>query len=231
MAERESSEGGGSVLETALLAVNTGAARPLRTGRGDETAPSGIDKRPVTESVRIGPLGLDGDEQADLRVHGGADKAVYVYSQHHLAHWREVLGVAALGPGAFGENLSVAALEEAAVHVGDRFRAGEALLEVSQPREPCWKLGAHLGNASLPKRVVASGRVGFYLRVIEPGIVRAGDSMRRVHVDAGRLSIAEVHRTRHFGRGDVAATRRALENAALSEAWRIALSKRLGEVP
>ena len=176
----------------------------------------------------VDDLGLAGDRQVDRRVHGGPDKAVYVYSRAHTLYWREVLGRPDLDHGAFGENLSIEALAEHVVHIGDRFRVGDVLVEVTQPREPCWKLGARLGSPTLPKRFLASGRVGFYLRVLEPGEVAAGDAMTREHIDPARISVAEIHRIRHFDRDDVEGARRALDVAALSEAWRRPLAERLG---
>ncbi|UNK48457.1 MOSC domain-containing protein [Lysobacter sp. S4-A87] len=156
-------------------AVLLGRARPY-TRPGSVSA---IDKRPADGVVRIETLGLVGDEQGDLRVHGGPDKAVHHYPFDHYARWREDLGDLDLlkAAGAFGENLSSQGLTEDEVCLGDRFRIGTALLEVSQGRQPCWKLNDRFAVADLARRVQATGRTGWYYRVLEPGAVRAGDAM------------------------------------------------------
>ncbi len=160
------------VLITALL---RGRAVPY-TRPGSR---SGIDKRPLHGRVRIGETGLDGDEQGDLRVHGGADKAVHHYPREHYRVWREEIGAHALldAPGAFGENLSSEGLSEAQVCLGDRYRLGGALLEVSQARQPCWKLNDRFGVADMARRMQANGRTGWYYRVLEPGEAEAGDRL------------------------------------------------------
>ena len=138
---------------------------------------SAIDKRPLAGAVHIGELGLEGDEQGDLRVHGGVDKAVHQYAFDHYTAWRQDLGVLPLlqAPGAFGENISTRGLTEADVCLGDRFVLGDALLEVSQGRQPCWKLNDRFGVADMARRVQATGRTGWYYRVLRPGTARAGD--------------------------------------------------------
>jgi len=149
---------------------------------------SGIDKRPLAGAARIGELGLDGDEQGDLRVHGGPDKAVHHYAFDHYALWRDALGELPVlqTPGAFGENISTRGLTEAEVCLGDRFRLGAAILEVSQARQPCWKLNDRFGVADMARRVQATGRTGWYYRVLHPGEARGGDLlilMERPHPD------------------------------------------------
>ena len=140
---------------------------------------SAIDKRPLAGPVRIGELGLDGDEQGDLRVHGGPDKAVHHYPREHYRLWRQELGAHALfeAPGAFGENLSSEGLTEAEVCLGDRYRFGAALLEISQARQPCWKLNDRFGVADMARRMQANGRTGWYYRVIEAGHAEAGQRL------------------------------------------------------
>lgn len=140
---------------------------------------SGIDKRPLQGPVWIGELGLDGDEQGDLRVHGGPDKAVHHYPREHYRVWRDDIGAHALldAPGAFGENLSSEGLNEAQVCLGDRYRFGGALLEVSQARQPCWKLNDRFGVADMARRMQATGRTGWYYRVLEAGEAVAGDRL------------------------------------------------------
>jgi Uncharacterized protein conserved in bacteria len=151
------------------------------TGRAvDYTRPgsrSAIAKRPRQGPVLAGPEGLDGDEQGDRRVHGGPDKAIHHYPHDHYAAWRAELGPHPLleAPGAFGENISTRGVTEADLCLGDRLRLGAAVVEVSQGRQPCWKLSDRFVIADLARRVQDSGRTGWYYRVLEPGPVQAGD--------------------------------------------------------
>ena len=154
-----------------VLVVCTGQAVPYARG-----ARSAIAKQARTGPVFCGVLGLAGDEQGDLRVHGGPDKAVHHYASEHYAAWRQELGVSAVldAPAAFGENLHSDGLTEADVCLGDQVRIGEALLEVSQARQPCWKLGERLGRSDMAKRLQNSRRTGWYYRVLEEGALWAG---------------------------------------------------------
>lgn len=158
-----------------VQAVLVGRARPY-TRRGTRSA---IDKRPVEAAVAVGAAGLDGDEQGDRRVHGGPEKAVHHYPFDHYAAWRSELGDPPLlrAPGAFGENLSTTGLTEADVCLADRLRLGTALVEVSQARQPCWKLDDRFGMPGMARRVQASGRTGWYYRVLEPGVLQPGDTL------------------------------------------------------
>lgn len=156
------------------------------TGRAvDYTRPgsrSAIDKRAIEGPVRIGPGGLAGDEQGDRRVHGGPDKAIHHYPRDHYASWQGEVGAHALlqAAGAFGENISTTGITEADVCLGDRLRLGSALVEVSQARQPCWKLSDRFGIADMARRVQDSGRSGWYYRVLETGTVQAGDTLALV---------------------------------------------------
>jgi MOSC domain-containing protein YiiM len=157
---------------------------------------SAIAKHPVHQPVRLGTLGLDGDEQADRSVHGGPAKAVHLYAWQHYAAWqrelpdRRVLDQA----GAFGENLSLAGLDEAGVCIADRWRVGSAELEVSQGRQPCWKLNLRFDVADMSARVQNSLRAGWYCRVAQPGWVQAGDAMDLVARPHPGWSIARLLR-------------------------------------
>lgn len=153
------------------------------TGRAvDFTRPgsrSAIAKHVVDGPVHIGPEGLSGDEQGDRRVHGGPDKAIHHYPRDHYPTWKGEIGAHALlqAPGAFGENISTVGITEADLCLGDRLRLGSALVEVSQARQPCWKLSDRFGIADMARRVQDSGRSGWYYRVIETGTVQAGDTL------------------------------------------------------
>lgn len=191
-----------------------------------EAVRTAIFKEPVAGRVALRGHNLDGDAQADLRVHGGTDKAVYGYPSEHYAFWREWLGAGALPWGAFGENLTTEGLLEAEAGIGDRFRIGSALLEVSQPRIPCHKLALRHARADLPKHFLASGRSGFYFRVIEPGEIGQGDAIERAATDPHRLSVADVQSLAR-AKGDRELLRRAVEHPALAQVWREELGERL----
>lgn len=186
---------------------------------------TGIYKLPVAGPVRVAKLSLAGDEQADLRYHGGEDKAVYGYPMEHYGPWSEELERDDLAPGAFGENLTTEGLLETEVHVGDRFRAGTAILEVTQPRVPCMKLGLKLRATRVIKRMLETGRCGFYFRVIEEGSLQAGDTIERIHIDPEQVSIAAIYRMKHFEPENHELRARVLQVPALSPSWREALSK------
>lgn len=165
-------------------ALLTGCAKPF-TRPGSF---SGIDKHPFNGSVHIGELGLNGDEQGDRRVHGGPDKAVHHYPFEHYAQWQDELGPLPLlqAPGAFGENISMHGLDEGNVCIGDQFVLGDALLEVSQGRQPCWKLNDRFDVPDMARRVQTTGRTGWYYRVLQAGTATAGDVLEltsRPHPD------------------------------------------------
>jgi MOSC domain-containing protein YiiM len=201
-----------------LLSLNVGMPRDV--DRGGQKIATGIFKRPVEGRVALRATNLDGDGQADLSAHGGIHKAVYVYSDDHYAFWRRELGRDDLSHGQFGENFSVEGWTDDEVHIGDVFRVGTARLEVTQPRDPCFKLGLRMGDARFPKRFLASGRPGFYLRVLEEGEVGAGDAMERIRVGPEAMTVQEVSRLLHFERGDLARVERVLAVPALSPDWR-----------
>lgn len=182
------------------------------TGRAvDYTRPgsrSAIDKRAVEGPVRIGPEGLAGDEQGDRRVHGGPDKAIHHYPRDHYASWQGEVGAHALlqAAGAFGENISTAGITEADICLGDRLRLGSALVEVSQARQPCWKLSDRFGIADMARRVQDSGRSGWYYRVLETGTVQAGDTLAvvdRPHPDWPLPRLSELLYRRTLDRDEL----------------------------
>jgi len=173
-----------------IVSVNTGL--PADLTYGSRTVLTGIVKAPVEGRVVVGPTGLTGDGQADLSVHGGPDKAVYAYPLEHYAHWAAELGRDDLAPGHFGENLTVEGVAEDDLAIGDVLRADGALFEVSQPRVPCFKLGMRMGDPGFLKPFLRSGRVGFYLRVLETGSVGAGDTLRRERAAEGSMTVREV---------------------------------------
>lgn len=173
-----------------ILSVNI--ARPAELSLRGQPIPTGIFKEPTPGVVPVHKLGLAGDKQADLRVHGGPRKAVYAYPAEHYAYWTDLLGMPELPWGMFGENLTVEGLHEESVSIGDLYRAGTALLEVTQPREPCYKLALKFGRPDMVKRFAASGRSGFYFSVREEGELQTGDAIELVERGRFGRSIART---------------------------------------
>lgn len=215
-----------------VISVNVGVPAVLADEQHQRVY-SAIAKRPVAEGtvlwLSIGNLA--GDAQADLTVHGGPDKAVYSYPSEHLDRWSSELGEA-LGPAPFGENLSTVGVSETDVHIGDVWRWGDAVLQVCQPRWPCFKLALHRRRADIQQRMRANGRTGWYHRVLEPGEVVVGAPLEILAEDPARLTVADAH---------TAMADRHLENRALVEAlagheplareWREPLQRRLHDHP
>jgi MOSC domain-containing protein YiiM len=210
-----------------LISVNLGLPREyIHEG---QTVTSGIFKLPVAGPVWLGSLNLAGDGQADLRVHGGADKAVYVYPFEHYAFWAGELERRDFSHGQFGENFTTQGLLEDEVSIGDVFRIGVARVQVTQPRTPCFKLGIRMGDEKFPARFAAANRTGFYLRVLEEGMVKAGDAIESIERASGSLSVRDVFRLRHVG-GTRAEYERAARLPGLASSWRAAFEKRLAEI-
>jgi MOSC domain-containing protein YiiM len=211
-----------------LISVNV--SRPQRVIYKGQSVETGIFKTPVPGRVMVHPLNLDGDQQADLSVHGGADKAVYAYPVEHYATWAEELGRSDLAFGQFGENLTVEGMPEQAVHIGDRFRIGEATLEVTQPRVPCYKLGVKMGSMTFPKQFLASQRSGYYLRVLEQGRVGAGDAIERITLDRERVTVQQAIRLAFVEQEDIALLEKVIRIAALSQEWRRMFQEQLAAI-
>lgn len=207
-----------------LLSLNVGKPKPLPY-RG-KSVPSSFVKTPVSGALWLLETGLDGDGQADLRNHGGPEKAVCVYPQEHYPYWEARLG-RPLQPAAFGENFSTEGLTEERVCIGDVYRVGGALVQVSQPRQPCFKLAARHGVPQLALWVQESGFTGFYFRVLEEGEVRAGDGIPLVERQSSAVSLAEANRIMHRDKRDVAGIERLLAVPELSANWRRTFEKRL----
>jgi MOSC domain-containing protein YiiM len=201
-----------------LLSVNVGLPREV-AWKG-KLVTTGIYKEPVQGRILLRTLNLEGDRQADLSVHGGADKAVYVYPAEHYDYWRSELAGRDLPWGSFGENFTTTGLLEEAVHVGDRFRIGSAEVIATQPRLPCYKLGIKFGQADMVKRFSNSRRTGFYVAVRNEGEVGAGDTIQLLSRDAHQVTVADITRLYLRDDGDLETMRRALQNEALPEGWR-----------
>lgn len=154
---------------------------------------SGFIKRPVSGPIELRSDHLMGDGQADRRVHGGPEKAILAYCGDHYAHWCTELQRTDLTDGAFGENFTLTGLDETQVAIGDRFRVGSAVIEVSQPRQPCWKLARRCQLPTMPAQAIATGRLGWYFRVITPGRVTAGDTLDQVAHPHPAWTIARIN--------------------------------------
>ena len=200
--------------------ISLNVALPRLVDYHGEPVATGIYKEPVPGPVMLRTLNLDGDRQADLSVHGGVSKAVYGYPSEHYGFWKTELPEIELPYGMFGENFTTEGLFEDAIHVGDRFRVGEAELVATEPRLPCYKLGIKFGRSDIIKRFLQSRRTGFYFAVTREGEVRAGDQIEPLSRDHNEIPIAEITRLYAFDKKDVEGLRRVVKVKALSESWR-----------
>ncbi len=210
-----------------VVSINVGLPREVQW-HGKSVLTS-IFKAPVEGSVKVRRLNVEGDRQSDLAVHGGADKAVYVYPAEHYAFWRAELPGVDLPWGAFGENFTTEGLIEDAVHIGERFRIGSAEFAVTQPRMPCFKLGIRLGRPDMVKRFLRSGRAGFYLAVTREGEAAAGDALASIARNELSISVAEIVGLYSADAANQDLLRKASELSALPESWRDYFRKRLWE--
>lgn len=201
-----------------IISVNVGLSREVNwKGR---TVSTGIFKEPVNTRVMVRSLNLDGDGQADLTVHGGVDKAIYVYPFEHYDYWRTELPDTDLTMGNFGENFTTTGLKEEDLNIGDRFQIGSVELMVTQPRMPCYKLGIRFGRADMVKRFLASRRTGFYFRVLQEGEVAAGDTLALVNRDENNITVADITQLYTREKNDPELLQRATQLEALPESWR-----------
>jgi MOSC domain-containing protein YiiM len=184
-------------------------------------------KSPVAGSVHVGELGIAGDQQADRENHGGIDKAVLAYSADHYPSWRDHLSLPDMPHGGFGENLTIAGLDEASVCIGDRWQAGDVIFEVSQPRQPCWKMARRWRIVDLPKQVIQNGKSGWYLRVNEQGALQAGVEMRLLARPRPDWTIARASRLLYHENDNVTALSELANLPELSRAWREELLERI----
>lgn len=208
-----------------IVSVSVGLPREVEWNR--KVVRTAIFKTPVDGPVHVGTLNLNGDQQADLSVHGGVDKAVYAYPSEHYSFWREELSGTDLPWGWFGENLTTEGLLEDNVFVGDRFRIGSAEFVVTQPRMPCFKLGIRFGDPSIIKRFLRSGRSGFYLAVLKEGELTAGDAIDLSTRAKDSLSIADITGLYSADVVDEKLLRRASELPSLPLSWREYFRKQL----
>lgn len=209
-----------------LLSINVGLPRELEwNGKIVRTS---IFKQPVIGRVRVARLNVEGDQQSDLTVHGGPDKAVYAYPSEHYPFWRGELARMDLDWGVFGENFTTAGLLEETLHIGDRVRIGSAEFVVTQPRMPCFKLGIRFNRSDMVKRFLQSGRTGFYFAVLREGEVGAGDSIELLEKDKNNIPVADVVNL-YRGAANQELLRRVSELPSLPNSWREYFRKRLSD--
>ncbi|MFC0215201.1 MOSC domain-containing protein [Paenibacillus chartarius] len=210
-----------------LLSIQIGKPQPLRYR--DQAVMSAINKTGVTGSVYLSEVNFDGDAQADLVNHGGQDKAVNAYCAEHYPYWAKRLQ-RDLVHGAFGENVTVSGMTEDIVCIGDTFRLGEAVVQISQPRQPCFKLGAKHNEPEMPVWVQETGYTGYYFRVLKPGNVTPGTPTELIERHPAGITVAFANRIKYFDKND----REALELLAglpvLAEAWRSSFQARLNKI-
>ena len=201
-----------------LISVNVGL--PRLAMRNGEPVSTGIFKEPVADRVMLRTLNLDGDRQADLSVHGGPSKAVYAYPSEHYGYWKHKLPEIELPWGMFGENFTTEGLHEAQLNIGDQFRIGSAVVMVTEPRMPCYKLGIRFGRADIIKKFLASERTGFYLSVLREGEVGAGDQFELIENSKQSVRVSDVTRLYTRDKHNTELLRRAIRVEALPESWK-----------
>lgn len=208
-----------------LVSLNTG--RPRDVDVHGCIVRTSIWKRPRQGRLRVTTLNIEGDEQSDLTVHGGTYKAVYCYPSEHYEYWRRELPGAELPWGVFGENLTTEGLLETDVRIGDRMEIGSAEFLVTQPRQPCFKLGIRFGRDDMIKRFLASSRSGFYVRVVREGDIAGGDPIRFVARAAESMSVGDIFALYFDDEGRDDDLRRAAAAPGLAPSWKDHFLKRL----
>jgi MOSC domain-containing protein YiiM len=208
-----------------LVSVNVALPKEV-TWKG-RIVTTGIFKEPVRGPIRLRKLNLDGDKQADLSVHGGPDKAVYAYPEEHYMYWRSELRRPELTWGMFGENFTVEGMLENEINIGDTFRIGSAVVKVTQPRMPCYKLGLKFGRDDILKLFLHSLRTGFYFTVLTEGNVDERDPIESLDRDRHNVTVADIARLYSIDKNNVELKRRAIEVEALPESWRDYFLKQL----
>ena len=208
-----------------LISVNVGLPREITVA--GKTVRTSIWKYPVQGRIRVSTLNLDGDQQSDLTVHGGVDKAVYLYPSEHYSYWRTQLADLDLPWGAFGENFTSEGILEDQVMIGDRLLVGSAEFMVTQPRMPCFKLGIRFDRRDMVKRFLESKRSGFYLSVIREGEVEKGNAIEFTEKQKSGVTITDIANLYTIDSENQELLRRATELAALPQSWKDYFQKRL----
>ena len=210
--------------EYQLLSLNIGL--PKEVTYGGKVVHTGINKKQVKEPVYLSFVKFNGDGQADLVHHGGVDKAVCVYTGDHYPYWEKELNQD-LVYGAFGENITVSGMSEEDVCIGDTFELGQAIVQVTQPRQPCFKKKKKYNIPKLPLYFQETGYTGFYFRVLKEGWVSSVDTLKRLQSDPKGVSVAFANRIMHKEKQNIEGVKRILEVNALSNSWRKSFEKRI----
>lgn len=210
-----------------LLSVNVSVVK--ETTYNGKPVSTGIFKQPVEGRIQLLRLNLAGDQQADLKGHGGPNRAVYVYSVENYEYWQQELDRQDFSHAQFGENFTVDGMLEDQVHVGDVFQVGSARVQVTQPRVPCYKLGIKMGDPRFVKTFLRSCRVGFYLRVLQEGEVGAGDELELAENDPEGMTVRDICHLYYFEPKNLEDSKRALRIEALSPGWRQGFEERLAK--
>jgi MOSC domain-containing protein YiiM len=208
-----------------IVSLNIGTPREVRYADGRKLRTS-LQRSPVEEKVFLDLLGFEGDQVTDPIDHGGRDKAVCGYPADHYSFWVGELS-RDLASASFGENLTIQGLTEDRIHIGDRFRIGEAEIQCSQPRQPCHKLTKLMGYPKLAARIRALGYCGYYFRVLKQGWIQAGMAVERIHTDQAGIAVVDAHHLMYRDKNNFEAIEKLLEHPALSKSWKSALGKRL----
>jgi len=211
-----------------LISVNVGLPRVVMSN--GEPVSTGIFKEPVAGRVLLRTLNLDGDRQADLSVHGGPSKAVYVYPSEHYDYWKHELPEMKLPWGMFGENFTTAGLFESELTIGDKFRVGSAVVMVTEPRMPCYKLSIKFGRSDIVKRFLASERTGFYFAVLQESEVGVGDPIELIEGNKHSVRVNDITRLYTREKHNVGLLRRATAVEALPESWKSYFQHRLAKL-
>jgi MOSC domain-containing protein YiiM len=214
--------------DTKLISVNVGLPRFVTRNR--DPVSTGIFKEPVAGRVMLRTLNVDGDRQADLSVHGGLSKAVYVYPSEHYDYWKHEFPEMKLPWGMFGENFTTAGLFESTLSIGDKFRVGSAIVMATEPRMPCYKLGIRFGRPDIVKRFLASERTGFYFAVLQEGEVEVGDPIELIEGSKDSLRVSDITGLYTHEKHNIRLLRSAIEVAALPESWRSYFRHRLAKL-
>ncbi|MDH3759567.1 MAG: MOSC domain-containing protein [Gammaproteobacteria bacterium] len=186
--------------------------------KGEEVQ-TGIFKAPAKGPLMARTLGIEGDEQADLVLHGGIDKAVYAFPSEHYSYYQNILSEEPYSPGQFGENLTTEGLLESAVRIGNRYRVGEAVFEVSQPRSPCYKFAIKMGSVEALSLCIGSAKTGFYLRVLREGIIQSGDEIETEYINDSAPTVEEIHALYYLDKNNLDGLTNAVSCNSLAEVF------------
>lgn len=210
-----------------LLSINT--SRPIDVEYRGKTISTGIFKKPIDAPVFVTKANLTNDLQADLKNHGGEHKAVYAFSSDHYPYWRKVLNTPGLKPGSFGENLTISGFDESTLHIGDQLSIGQCILEITQPRVPCFKLGIAVESKNMPRLFIKNFATGIYLRVLQEGLIETGDRVELIKEGVSKISVQSLFRA--YYDKDFQDPRSILEKAVLipelSTEWSKKITARL----